>query len=116
MPARWSRSAGSLGAAGRFSVTRTAALPSRSAAAAIPDPLAGLSVEGFGLPDNLMIPGAVLEGGGHPIVLPPDGQDQPFDALDMFEICVGIAASKMNPNKSNTGAVRKPLAHGLRSA
>jgi len=89
---------------------------SRRHAAAIPDPLAGLSVEGFGLPDNLMIPGAVLEGGGHPIVLPPDGQDQPFDALDMFEICVGIAASKMNPNKSNTGAVRKPLAHGLRSA
>ncbi len=29
---------------------------------ALPDPLPDLSVEGFGLPDNLMIPGAVLAG------------------------------------------------------
>ena len=57
-----------------------------------PDPMPGLTVGGFGLPDNLMIPGAVLAGGGHPMVLPADGQDRPFDALDVFERCVEIAA------------------------
>jgi nucleoside 2-deoxyribosyltransferase len=62
---------------------------------AIADPLPGLSVEGFGLPDNLMIPGALLAGGGHPVVLPPDGRDRPFDALDMFERCVEVAARKL---------------------
>ncbi len=33
---------------------------------AIPDLHPGMAVEGFGLPDNLMIPGAVLEGGAIP--------------------------------------------------
>ena len=65
---------------------------SRRQVEAVADPLPGLAVEGFGLPDNLMIPGAVLEGGGHPMVLPPDGRDRPFDALDVFERCVQIAA------------------------
>jgi nucleoside 2-deoxyribosyltransferase len=60
--------------------------------AALPDPLPGLRVEGFGLPDNLMIPGAVLDGGGHPMVLPQDGHDRAFNALDVFERCVGIVA------------------------
>ena len=73
-----------------------AALPfaerSRRHLEAVADPLPGLSVEGFGLPDNLMIPGAVLAGGGHPMVLPPDGRDRPFDALDVFERCVEVAA------------------------
>jgi nucleoside 2-deoxyribosyltransferase len=66
----------------------------RSAAqvAALPDPLPGLAVEGFSLPDNLMIPGAVEYGGGLPIMLPPDGQDRAFDALDVFERCVAAAA------------------------
>jgi nucleoside 2-deoxyribosyltransferase len=76
-----------------------AALPfaerSRLQVEAVPDPLPGLSVEGFGLPDNLMVPGAVLEGGGHPVVLPPDGGDRPFDALDVFERCVEVAAWKL---------------------
>ncbi len=58
----------------------------------IPDPLPGLQVEGFGLPDNLMIPGAVLAGGGRDIVLPADGRDHPFDSLDTFERCVAQAA------------------------
>ena len=40
---------------------------------ALPDPQPDIVVEGFGLPDNLMISGAVLAGGGHPIVLPDDG-------------------------------------------
>jgi nucleoside 2-deoxyribosyltransferase len=62
---------------------------------ALADPLPGLSVEGFGLPDNLMIPGAVLAGGGHPMVLPPDGRDRPFDALDVFERCVEVAAREL---------------------
>lgn len=65
---------------------------SRRQVEAVPDLMSGLSVEGFGLPDNLMIPGAVLEGGGHPMVIPPDGRDLPFDALDVFERCVEIAA------------------------
>jgi nucleoside 2-deoxyribosyltransferase len=65
---------------------------SRALTALVPDPLPGLLVEGFGLPDNLMIPGAVLRGGGRPIVSPTDGRDRPFDALDMFEACVEIAA------------------------
>lgn len=68
---------------------------SRRQVEAVPDPMPGLAVEGFGLPDNLMIPGAVLEGGGHPIVLPPDGRDRPFDALDVFERCVEAAAWKL---------------------
>jgi nucleoside 2-deoxyribosyltransferase len=65
---------------------------SRRQVEAVADPLPGLAVEGFGLPDNLMVPGAVLAGGGHPMVLPPDGCDRPFDALDVFERCVAIAA------------------------
>ncbi len=65
---------------------------SRALLAALPDPAPGLQVEGFGLPDNLMIPGAVLQGGGHPIVLPEDGRDRAFDALDVFERCVALAA------------------------
>ncbi len=68
---------------------------SRRQVAALPDPLPGLSVEGFGLPDNLMIPGAVLAGGGHPVVLPPDGLDRAFDALEVFERCVAVAAWKL---------------------
>lgn len=59
---------------------------------ALPDPMAGITVEGFGLPDNLMIPGAVMAGGGYPIVLPPDGKDRPFDALDIFERCVQLVS------------------------
>ncbi len=64
----------------------------RAHLAALPDAMPGLSVEGFGLPDNLMIPGAVLQGGGHPIVVPGDGWDRPFDSLEMFEACVALAA------------------------
>jgi nucleoside 2-deoxyribosyltransferase len=61
---------------------------SHALVAAVPDPLPGLQVEGFGLPDNLMIPGAVEYGGGFPITLPPDDADRAFDALEIFEICV----------------------------
>ena len=64
---------------------------SRAQVEAVPDPLPGLAVEGFGLPDNLMIPGAVREGGGR-MLLPADGRDRPFDALDVFEECVALAA------------------------
>lgn len=81
-----------------FGYSNSAALFSaRSAAqiAAMPDPLAGLSVEGFGLADNLMIPGAVEQGGGLPITLPADGQDRAFDALDIFEACTAAAARKI---------------------
>ncbi len=70
---------------------------SRQQVAAIADPLPGITVEGFGLPDNLMIPGAVLAGGGHPMVLPEDGVDRAFDALDVFERCVALAAAALPP-------------------
>lgn len=66
---------------------------SRKQTAALPDTIPGLHLEGFGLPDNLMIPGAVLHGGGHMIVLPQGGGDHPFDALDVFETCVKTAAA-----------------------
>ena len=67
----------------------------RQQVAAQPDPLPGLSVEGFGLPDNLMIQGAAVQGGGHPVVLPHDGQDRPFDSLEVFDACVALAARRL---------------------
>jgi nucleoside 2-deoxyribosyltransferase len=81
-----------------FGYSNTATLfreRSRAHLAALPDPLPGITVEHFGLPDNLMIPGAVLAGGGHPMVLPENGIDRPFDALDVFERCVATAAAHM---------------------
>jgi nucleoside 2-deoxyribosyltransferase len=72
-----------------YSNTATLFAPrSHRLVAAVPDPMAGLLVEGFGLPDNLMIPGAVEYGGGLPMMLPPDGIDRAFDALEIFELCV----------------------------
>jgi nucleoside 2-deoxyribosyltransferase len=52
---------------------------------------ADLGIEGFHLPDNLMIVGAV-QSGGYPIFLPTDGKARGFDALDVFEACVKAAA------------------------
>ena len=72
---------------------------SRALTARVPDPVPGLKVEGFGLPDNLMIPGAVLHAGGHPIVLPRDGQSLAFDALDMFEACVAMASRSLRASE-----------------
>jgi nucleoside 2-deoxyribosyltransferase len=77
-----------------FGYSNTATLfteRSRAQVQAMPDPLPGLVVEGFGLPDNLMIAGAVRHGGGHALFM-PDGEDQPFDALDVFQRCVAAAA------------------------
>ena len=71
---------------------------SRRQVAALPDPVPGLAVEGFGLPDNLMIPGAVMQGGGLPVVLP--GQDQAFDSLETFEACVALAARQLGGRAS----------------
>jgi len=53
--------------------------------------IAGIAVESFGLPDNLMIAGAV-QSGGYPIILPRDGIERGIDALDVFENCVAIVA------------------------
>jgi nucleoside 2-deoxyribosyltransferase len=52
---------------------------------------ADLGIEGFHLPDNLMVVGAVLSG-GYPIFLPTDGKARGLEALDVFEICVEAAA------------------------
>jgi nucleoside 2-deoxyribosyltransferase len=47
-------------------------------------------IEGFHLPDNLMIVGAVLSG-GYPIFVPRDDAPHGIDALDVFEICAEAA-------------------------
>lgn len=62
---------------------------------AVGDPIPGLAVEGFGLPDNLMIAGAVTYGGGLSLTLPPDGICRAFDALDVFELCTAAAARRL---------------------
>lgn len=77
-----------------FAYSNTAT-PFAERSRALPDPLPGLQVEGFGLADNLMIPGAVMAGGGHPIMLPQDGRDRAFDALDVFEACVALAVKSL---------------------
>lgn len=68
---------------------------SRGISESLPDPVPGLQLEGFGLADNLMVPGAVERGGGGGIVPPPDGRDRAFDALDIFELCVIRAGSTL---------------------
>jgi nucleoside 2-deoxyribosyltransferase len=50
-----------------------------------------LGIEGFHLPDNLMIVGAVLTG-GYPVFLPTDGKTRGLEALDVFQTCVEAAA------------------------
>jgi nucleoside 2-deoxyribosyltransferase len=52
---------------------------------------ADLGIEGFHLPDNLMIVGAV-HSGGCPVFVPADGKPRGLDALDVFETCVEAAA------------------------
>ncbi|HEY0909689.1 MAG TPA: nucleoside 2-deoxyribosyltransferase [Bradyrhizobium sp.] len=47
-------------------------------------------IEGFHLPDNLMIVGAV-NSGGYPIFIPSDGKVRGIDALDVFEMCAEAA-------------------------
>jgi nucleoside 2-deoxyribosyltransferase len=51
---------------------------------------AALGIEGFQLPDNLMIVGAV-HSGGYPIFVPSDDKVRGLDALDVFETCVEAA-------------------------
>lgn len=55
------------------------------------DAQAEFGIEGFHLPDNLMIVGAV-QSGGYPIFVPADGKVRGIDALDVFESCVEAAA------------------------
>lgn len=47
-------------------------------------------IEGFHLPDNLMIVGAVTSG-GYPIFVPRDDKARGIDALDVFEMCAEAA-------------------------
>jgi nucleoside 2-deoxyribosyltransferase len=57
---------------------------------------AELGIEGFHLPDNLMIVGAA-QSGGYPIFVPKDGKARGIDALDVFEACAeaaGLAVPK----------------------
>ena len=55
---------------------------------------ADLGIEGFHLPDNLMIVGAV-HSGGYPIFVPSDGEARGIDALDVFEACAAAAAQSV---------------------
>ena len=50
-------------------------------------------MEGFGLSDNLMIEGAVMDGSGARVMVPD--ADLPWDSLVMFEACVARAAAVM---------------------
>jgi nucleoside 2-deoxyribosyltransferase len=59
---------------------------------------ADLGIEGFHLPDNLMIVGAVLSG-GCPIFVPTDGNTRGIDALDVFEACAAAAAQVVADRK-----------------
>ena len=57
-------------------------------ATAAGEPMPGLTVEDFGLADNLMIEGSLTL----PLVLPPDGISRPFDSLEIFRLCLELAA------------------------
>jgi nucleoside 2-deoxyribosyltransferase len=59
---------------------------------------ADLGIEGFHLPDNLMIVGAV-HSGGYPIFVPGDGEARGLDALDVFEACAAAAAQYVADRK-----------------
>jgi nucleoside 2-deoxyribosyltransferase len=59
---------------------------------------ADLGIEGFHLPDNLMIVGAV-HSGGYPIFVPSDGEARGIDALDVFEACAAAAAQSVADRK-----------------
>jgi len=74
---------------------------SRRQVEAVADPLPGLAIEEFGLPDNLMVAGALLAG-SHALVLPQDGQERAFDELDVFERCVALAAATLAGRAGST--------------
>lgn len=54
----------------------------------------GLTVEDFGLPDNLMMIHA-LDLHGHPLVTPRKGPEDIWHDLTAFEACVRLAAGKL---------------------
>jgi nucleoside 2-deoxyribosyltransferase len=60
---------------------------------------ADLGIEGFHLPDNLMIVGAVRSC-GYPIFVPKDGEARGVDALDVFETCAAAAAQYVADRKA----------------
>ena len=78
----------------------------RTFLSSMPDP-APFSVEGFGLPCNLMLPHAVLDRGGLPMFTPSDGVDKPFDDLETFERLVAAIAERRDAGLL-TGRVQAP--------
>jgi nucleoside 2-deoxyribosyltransferase len=62
---------------------------------------AELGIEGFHLPDNLMIVGAV-QSGGYPIFVPADKTTRGIDALDVFEVCVEAAARSIGASRERS--------------
>ncbi|MBU6449826.1 MAG: nucleoside 2-deoxyribosyltransferase [Rhodospirillales bacterium] len=55
------------------------------------EPMPELTVEDFGLADNLMIEGSLTL----PLVLPPDGVSRPFDSLEIFRLCLETVAGQL---------------------
>ena len=55
-----------------------------------------MTVEDFGLGDNLMAIGALANG----LVIPLDGREMPFDSLETFERCVVKAAAFLARDRS----------------
>ncbi|MET0219316.1 MAG: nucleoside 2-deoxyribosyltransferase, partial [Tardiphaga sp.] len=66
----------------------------RQLALAADDADCTMAIEGFHLPDNLMIVGAVM-GSGYPIIVPNETGARDSAALDVFEACVANAAAAM---------------------
>jgi len=67
------------------------------------DAHAELAIEGFHLPDNLMIVGAV-HSGGYPIFVPNDDKQRGIEALDVFEACAEAAGRSV---AGRTGHARR---------
>ncbi|WP_297368373.1 nucleoside 2-deoxyribosyltransferase [Acidocella sp.] len=65
----------------------------RALGAVWPDELPGVTVEEFGLADNLMIPGAIAGSGGL-FAAPEDGRARALDDLDLFEALVRRVAAR----------------------
>jgi nucleoside 2-deoxyribosyltransferase len=61
----------------------------------------GLTVEDFGLPDNLMMIHA-LDLHGYPLVMPRQAPADLWHDLTAFEVCVGMAAERLSPARASS--------------
>jgi nucleoside 2-deoxyribosyltransferase len=61
----------------------------------------GLTVEDFGLPDNLMMIHA-LDLHGYPLVTPRQAPTDPWHDLTAFEVCVRLAAERLSSRRTSS--------------